>query len=118
MVPAPPRSVSSPIYSSCVPISVLVAEDDYLVREGIRHVIEASADLDLVGVCDDLPSLEAAVENLAPEVVVTDIRMPPTRTDEGIRAAAALRRSHPQTGSLCSASTWSRSTHWRCSRRA
>lgn len=79
-------------------ISVLVAEDDYLVREGIRHVIEASPGLDLVGVCDDLPSLEAAVDNLAPEVVVTDIRMPPTRTDEGIRAAAALRRSRPQTG--------------------
>ena len=81
-----------------MPISVLAAEDDYLVREGIRHVIEASPDLNLVGVCDDLPSLEAAVEQLAPEVVVTDIRMPPTRTDEGIRAAAALRRSHPETG--------------------
>ena len=90
--------MSSRIYSSGVSITVLVAEDDYLVREGIRHVIEASPDLDLVGVCEDLPSLEAAVEHLAPEVVVTDIRMPPTWTDEGIRAAADLRRSRPETG--------------------
>ena len=98
MVPAPPFVPSSPLYPSPVSIRVLIAEDNYLVREGIRHTVEASPDLELVGACDDLPSLEAAVEHLTPQVVVTDIRMPPTRTDEGIRAAAALRHSRPETG--------------------
>jgi len=77
---------------------VVIAEDNYLVREGIRQVVEATPDLELVGVSEDLGSLEAAVGRLAPEVVVTDIRMPPSGTDEGIRAAAGLRTSSPETG--------------------
>jgi DNA-binding NarL/FixJ family response regulator len=81
-----------------VPIRVVIAEDNYLVREGIRQVVEATPDLELVGVSEDLGSLEAAVGRLAPEVVVTDIRMPPSGTDEGIRAAAGLRTSSPETG--------------------
>ena len=76
----------------------MIAEDNYLVREGIRQVVEATPDLELVGVSEDLGSLEAAVGRLAPEVVVTDIRMPPSGTDEGIRAAAGLRTSSPETG--------------------
>ena len=77
---------------------MVIAEDNYLVREGIRQVVEATPDLELVGVSEDLGSLEAAVGRLAPEVVVTDIRMPPSGTDEGIRAAAGLRTSSPETG--------------------
>ncbi len=90
---APPAA-----YPSGVPIRVVIAEDSYLVREGIRQAVEAAPDLEVVGVAEDLRSLEAAVERLQPDVVVTDIRMPPTGTDEGIRAAAALRSSRPATG--------------------
>ena len=81
-----------------MPIRVVVAEDSYLVREGIRQAIEAASDLEVVGVAQDLDQLQATVEDLRPDVVVTDIRMPPSGTDEGIRAAAALRGSSPATG--------------------
>jgi len=53
-----------------VPIRVVIAEENYLVREGIRQVLQATPDLELVGVSEDLGSLEAAVGRLAPEVVV------------------------------------------------
>jgi DNA-binding NarL/FixJ family response regulator len=81
-----------------VPIRVVLAEDNYLVREGVRLLIESEPELELVGVCEDLDSLLAAVESEKPEVVLTDIRMPPTGTDEGVRAAAQLRHSHPEVG--------------------
>jgi DNA-binding NarL/FixJ family response regulator len=77
---------------------VVLAEDNYLVREGIRMLIESEEELELVGVCEDLDSLLAAVEREKPDVVLTDIRMPPTGTDEGVRAAEMLRESHPSTG--------------------
>jgi DNA-binding NarL/FixJ family response regulator len=79
-------------------IRVLVAEDSYVVREGIRALIDSQDGLELVGACGDLPALMAAVEELKPAVVLTDIRMPPTQTDEGVRAAQLLRRSHPEVG--------------------
>jgi len=75
-----------------------VAEDNYLVREGVRKLVESEPDLDVVAVCADYDALLAAVEAERPDVVVTDIRMPPTGTDEGIRAAAILRDSHPDAG--------------------
>jgi DNA-binding NarL/FixJ family response regulator len=81
-----------------VPIRVVLAEDNYLVREGVRLIMESEEELELVGVCEDLDTLLAAVEAEKPDVVVTDIRMPPTGTDEGIRAAEMLRESHPSTG--------------------
>ncbi len=79
-------------------IRVLIAEDNYLVREGIRRLVEAQAEVELVGTCADLDGLMAAVRERAPDVVLTDIRMPPTGTDEGIRAAAELRETSPTTG--------------------
>ena len=79
-------------------ISVVLAEDNYLVREGIVRLVEADADLDLLRTCADLDCLLAAVDETDPDVVVTDIRMPPTGTDEGIRAAAQLRETSPGTG--------------------
>jgi DNA-binding NarL/FixJ family response regulator len=77
---------------------IVVAEDAYLVREGIRHVLAQADDVEVVAFCTDLGSLLEAVEHHEPDVVVTDIRMPPTNTDEGIRAAAELNKTRPRTG--------------------
>jgi DNA-binding NarL/FixJ family response regulator len=81
-----------------MPIRVVLAEDHYLVREGLRRMLESHEDLEVAAVCDDLDSLLAAVDTESPDVVVTDIRMPPGDTDEGIQAAARLRETHPKTG--------------------
>lgn len=77
---------------------VIIAEDDYLVRTGIHELLERERDMDVAAVAVDLPGLISAVERERPDVVLTDIRMPPTSTDEGIRAAAQLRESHPGVG--------------------
>ncbi|MBA3293400.1 MAG: response regulator, partial [Geodermatophilaceae bacterium] len=58
-------------------LRVIVAEDSLLVREGIVGVLNRQDDLDVVAVCADLPELLAAVERCTPDVVVTDVRMPP-----------------------------------------
>lgn len=79
-------------------LRVVLAEDNALLREGIARIIEREADLELVGVAEDLPTLLAQVEALEPDVVLTDIRMPPTGTDEGIRAANLLRAERPKVG--------------------
>jgi DNA-binding NarL/FixJ family response regulator len=81
-----------------VSIRVVLAEDSYLVREGVRGLLDPLADIEVVGVCGDLESLLAAVEEEHPDVVVTDIRMPPGNADEGIQAAARLRASDPDVG--------------------
>src|SRR6478735_5924551 len=79
-------------------VRVVVAEDNYLVREGIARLLEAQEGIELVDTCADLDSLLAMVDACAPDVVLTDIRMPPTGTDEGVRAANELRTSHPDVG--------------------
>ena len=79
-------------------IRVVLAEDHYLVREGIRQLIEADPEIELAAVCADLDSLLEAIDGEKPDVVLTDIRMPPTNTDEGIRAAAHLREVQPDAG--------------------
>jgi DNA-binding NarL/FixJ family response regulator len=81
-----------------VPIRVALAEDNTLLREGIARLLEAAEDIDLVGVAADRPELEALIEKTSPDLVVTDIRMPPTGTDEGIQIAAQLRRDRPAVG--------------------
>ena len=81
-----------------MPIRLVLAEDQYLVREGVRRLLETQDDLEVAAVCDDLESLLAAVDAEGPDVVVTDIRMPPGGTDEGIQAAARLRETHPALG--------------------
>ena len=81
-----------------MPLRVVLAEDHYLVREGTRRLLDSSPDVAVVAACGDLDSLLAAVETEQPDVVVTDIRMPPTGVDEGIRAAERLRESHPEIG--------------------
>ena len=79
-------------------IRVVLADDSYLVREAVGHVLVGSDEIEVVAACDDLDSLTAAIEAERPDVVVTDIRMPPSDTDEGLRVAARLRDSHPAIG--------------------
>ena len=79
-------------------LRLVIAEDHLLVREGVRRLLEADPELEVAAVCGDLDSLLAAVEKEHPDVVVTDIRMPPSNTDEGIEAAERLRTSHPDVG--------------------
>jgi DNA-binding NarL/FixJ family response regulator len=81
-----------------VAIRVVLAEDSYLVREGLEQVLDMAPEIEVVATCADLDSLLIAVETELPDVVVTDIRMPPTETDEGIRAAALLRERRPEIG--------------------
>jgi DNA-binding NarL/FixJ family response regulator len=81
-----------------LPLRVVMAEDSYLVREGVRRLLETRADLEVVTACEDLDSLLAAVASERPDVVLTDIRMPPGHRDEGIRAAQILRESDPDLG--------------------
>jgi len=78
-------------------ITVLLAEDNVLVREGVRSLLASQPDLEVVGVVEDYDSLVAAADALAPHVVVTDIRMPPAFQREGIDAAQEIRRRHPGT---------------------
>ena len=77
-------------------LRVVLAEDHFLVRRGLSDVVGAEETLELAGVCQSLPELLDTVERACPDVVVTDIRMPPTGTDEGIQAAEVFRRTHPR----------------------
>lgn len=79
-------------------IRVVLAEDSFLAREGVTHVLESIEDVELVAACGDLDELRATVDEARPDVVLTDIRMPPTNTDEGIRFAGELRHSQPEVG--------------------
>jgi DNA-binding NarL/FixJ family response regulator len=79
-------------------IRIVLAEDDYLVREGVRRLLETRPDLEVVAACADLESLLAAVDLERPDVVLTDIRMPPGGGDEGIQAAERLRETRPEIG--------------------
>jgi DNA-binding NarL/FixJ family response regulator len=81
-----------------VSISVVMADDSLIVREGIRQLLEAQPEVEVVATCTDLDSLLDAVNETHPDVVITDIRMPPSHTDEGIRAAAQLHESEPDIG--------------------
>jgi DNA-binding NarL/FixJ family response regulator len=80
------------------PIRVALAEDNTLLREGVSRLIGAESEFELVGTAGDLPQLLALIERESPDVVVTDIRMPPTGTDEGIQAASWLREHRPEVG--------------------
>ena len=79
-------------------VRVVFAEDNYLVREGTAALLQTSDDVDLIGTASALDELLLAVEELKPEVVLTDIRMPPTNTTEGIDAARRIRSDHPDIG--------------------
>ena len=81
-----------------VTIRVVLGEDSYLAREGIARALNDIEDVDLVATCADLDSLRGTIDAELPDVVLTDIRMPPSYTDEGIRLANELRESHPDIG--------------------
>ena len=81
-----------------MPIRVALAEDNLLVREGLRQLLATAPEIDVVAVCADRDSLLEAVAAERPDAVVTDIRMPPTNKDEGIEVAARLRQTSPGTG--------------------
>jgi DNA-binding NarL/FixJ family response regulator len=78
----------------------VLAEDNPFLREGLSRLLSASGRVDVAASCGTLDELLAAVDDVGPDVVLTDIRMPPTHTDEGVRAAAQLRNSHPALGVL------------------
>lgn len=79
-------------------IRLVLADDHYLVREGIRRLLETVPDFEVAAVCGDVDALLAAVAAERPDVVVTDVRMPPGDTDEGIQAAVRLRETNPEVG--------------------
>lgn len=79
-------------------LRVVVADDSYLIRQAVTGLVADEPDLETVGVAADLDGLLDAVDEHRPDVVVTDVRMPPTSSDEGIRAARTLRERAPGTG--------------------
>jgi DNA-binding NarL/FixJ family response regulator len=79
-------------------IRIAVAEDDLLIREGIQRVLQSEGDLELVAVAADAPELLEAVERHAPEIVLTDLKLPPGYATEGVELAHGLRSSHPEIG--------------------
>ncbi|GAA3382608.1 response regulator transcription factor [Cryptosporangium minutisporangium] len=81
-----------------MPVRVAIAEDDVLLRAGLSQLIAVADGLDMVGTAADLPSILELVEAEQPDLVITDVRMPPTGTDEGIQLATRLRRDHPRIG--------------------
>jgi DNA-binding NarL/FixJ family response regulator len=80
------------------PIRVIVAEDSYVVREFLTSVLDSAPEVELVEVCSNRKEVDAAIETLGPDVLITDIRMPPSGGDEGIIIATRLRETHPQIG--------------------
>jgi DNA-binding NarL/FixJ family response regulator len=79
-------------------IRVVFADDNYLVRQGVAALLGESAEVEVVATVQDAAELMATVAAMSPDAVLTDIRMPPTWTDEGLRAARQIRREHPRTG--------------------
>ena len=79
-------------------IRLVIADDSLLVREGVARLLATYDDIEIVASCVDYDELLAEVDARVPDVVLTDIRMPPTGTDEGIRAATELRERHPTVG--------------------
>jgi DNA-binding NarL/FixJ family response regulator len=83
-----------------VNITVVIAEDNLIVREGLHQILAHDGAMEVVATCADLPELMQAVERRPPDVVVTDMRMPPRHRDEGIEVSRWLRDAHPDTGVL------------------
>lgn len=79
-------------------IRVAVGEDDFLVREGIERILATQGDIEVVATCGDRDSLLEAIDKQRPQVVLTDIRMPPEMSDEGIQVASALATRAPEIG--------------------
>jgi DNA-binding NarL/FixJ family response regulator len=87
-----------PVYHPAVALRIVFAEDNYLVREGTAALLANVDDIELGASVSDLDSLLQAVEEHQPDAVLTDIRMPPSHSTEGIEAARQIRASHPSIG--------------------
>lgn len=81
-------------------IRVVIGDDSFLIRESLARMLERAPAIDVAAVCDNRYELERAIAAQAPDLVITDIRMPPSGEDEGIRLAERLRAERPQTGVL------------------
>jgi DNA-binding NarL/FixJ family response regulator len=81
-----------------MPIRVVLADDSRAVRDVLAEILNQSPEIDIVALAEDEPTLLTAIETLRPDVVVTDVRMPPTGTDEGVRVAESLGTTHPDIG--------------------
>lgn len=79
-------------------LRVVFADDNYLVRQGVTSLLTEVEDIDVVAVATNFASLIGSVDDHLPDAVLTDIRMPPTNTDEGIEAARRIRADHPGVG--------------------
>ncbi len=95
MIDRPPRA---PLYDPFVALRVVFAEDNFLVREGTAALLGSVKDIDLIASVPDFDGLLAAVKEHRPDVVLTDIRMPPTHSTEGIDAARRIRADYPEIG--------------------
>ena len=93
---APPVAAAQP--PGTRPLRVVIADDSFLIREGLRQVLALAPQVNVVGSFPDARALIAAMDSHAPDVVLTDIRMPPTQTDEGMQLAEHLRQTHPRVG--------------------
>lgn len=80
------------------PIRVVIADDSYMIREFLTTTLNAASEVELVAICSNGKELRTAIELWDPDVVLTDIRMPPSGAAEGVRIAASLRESHPHVG--------------------
>ena len=94
----PTGSAPARRYDPRVPLRIVLGEDSLIVREGVRRLLAGEPGIEVIAAVGDAASLRDVCEREHPDVVVTDIRMPPTNTDEGIRLAVELRDQHPQTG--------------------
>jgi DNA-binding NarL/FixJ family response regulator len=81
-----------------VPIRVVLADDSVAVRDVLAEILNRSPEIDVVAIAEDESTLLAAIDEARPDVVVTDVRMPPTGTDEGVRVAARLASAQPAIG--------------------
>jgi DNA-binding NarL/FixJ family response regulator len=80
------------------PIRVVLADDSYLLREAVKHLLEGVPWVAVVEECEDARGIVSAIDRSRADLLITDIRMPPSGRDEGIRLAAELRRTHPALG--------------------
>jgi DNA-binding NarL/FixJ family response regulator len=89
---------SAPVGADPAPLRVALADDSFLMREAISQVVQRGDGIALVAACEDGDALLEAVERERPDVVITDVRMPPSGDEEGIRVARELRERHPEIG--------------------
>jgi DNA-binding NarL/FixJ family response regulator len=95
-------------------LRVAIAEDHYLVREGTRRALEDTGEVEVVAAVGTAAELEDAVARLLPDVVVTDIRMPPDHQTEGINAAHRIRSAHPDVGVVVLSQYADATSRWSC----